>query len=447
MSPLAWLTRRVALLAPLLLLIAAPALAQAPQASAADADAEAPVEEALEGCDELCQRELFELDPEQRARQRAARSEQANILARDEPLADDLGGLREQGFVFEDASGGAARRADSTSLVLTLLAGPFVHGIGHYSMGEQRAAWTLFSASLLGAGLMLVGSQGPRLDGAPAASWAASRMMMYSGAGLFVGSWVLDVIGTLQARNNLSFLNTMLLKGVWVGARYGFVDTPSLPLQHVLQADATLDAGRGWLQLSTLQDVSLKTSSYDASLGVRLWQSSQAPQTHAYVRGAGAWFDVRERGRFQRADALVVAGGAIDLRALSRPLRHVVVGGELGFMRQWYRLIAPHPYSRLDSAQPPSQWSYTLDSLPFALWTHLNLSELVHMRLSYTRRDGQLLHDLDRQLAVPGIALIYQVADNLDLELKGEYGAGLGLWAGVRFRLGAAQARGEVIAP
>jgi hypothetical protein len=60
------------------------------------------------------------------------------------------------------------------------------------------------------------------------------------------------------------------------------------------------------------------------------------------------------------------------------------------------------------------------------------MTEKMHLRLSYRRRDGDFLQDGARLWAIPGIGLTYNSTKSLDLVLRGEYGGGLGLWGGLR---------------
>ena len=341
--------------------------------------------------------------------------------------------LRDAGFVFGDQSRGAGARSTGTLLAIT--AGTLVHGVGHWYLGDQRSATAL--AIMEGASVLLWSAAGflPLLSGADFGQAPYSRPLLYSGLGLFGASYVLDVIGTIQGSEQLSFRNANRVKGASVGVRYGYLQLDDVDTRNVMRVDLEADAGWGYLLGHSVQDVGLQLSTYQSTLGGRIWRDAKRPQTQVFVEAEGDWLVFRKTGRFERLMAVGRVGGALDLGAFSSHFNRVALGFKGGYLRQWYAFPEAQDYDPLRDASTPEGFAHGVGGLSLETFVHFNLSERMHARFAYTRQDGAFLHDLDARWGVPSVQINYRSAQRLDIEIVGQYGSGLGLWTGLRYWL------------
>ena len=83
----------------------------------------------------------------------------------------------------------------------------------------------------LGGDVLIAGVAGlvPMAYGADFGVSPYSRQLMYFGAGLFGASYVLDVIGTAQNSEQLTFTNSNRVRGATASAKYGYLELGGLP--------------------------------------------------------------------------------------------------------------------------------------------------------------------------------------------------------------------------
>ena len=367
------------------------------------------------------------------------KTEEDDAQRRDRPLEQPIKGmsdaeLREAGFVFGDAQDSRVR---STATLLALFPGSLAHGIGHWYMGDRRAAIILAAMETMGLGLFLGAGLSPVVYGADFGASSATRHLMYLGAGLFAASYVLDVVGTIQGADPLLFKHPSdAPRKASVGLKYGYLELGELPIRNVLLADAVGDLGAGYVELRTLQDVGLTLSTYGATLGARPWRHPELPGARLELEVDAEWMQWRQRGRFERVTVAGLVGGSLDLGFLSKTMQRVALGLKTGYLHQWFALPAPTRFNPLEPEPEPSQWSHDAAGLPFMMWVQFDLSRRTRMRMEYTRRDGALLHDGSPALGVPAMQINYRSTANLDIEARADWGSGLGLWAGLRIWAG-----------
>lgn len=338
--------------------------------------------------------------------------------------------LLDSGFVFGDSEDSRVR---STATLLALSAGMLGHGVGHWYMGDWRSALLLGAMELSGLTLFLSAGVAPMLYGAEFGASSASRHVMLLGGGLFGASYILDVIGTVQGADPLLFNHPSdNARSASVALKYGYLELGELPVRNVLRADAQLNGGWIYLNADTLQDVGLTISSYGATLGFRPWRLDGVPGTRVEIEGSGDYLQWRQRGRFERLSVWGMAGASLDLGLLSKTLQRVVLGLKAGYLYQWYILPAATRYDQLGAEPAPEQWSQGVGGLPFQMWVSFDLSRRTRVRFDYQRLDGALLHDNSPVFGVPGMQLNYRSTANLDIEVRAEYGSGVGLWGGLR---------------
>jgi len=116
------------------------------------------------------------------------------------------------------------RKDPGKAFFYALVPGLVVHGAGHFYAGDKTAGWVLVGGEVFGLCLIAYAA-GARSDYKPLASDLddEAETIGVFGVGLFVGTWIYDVIGApLAVRRE----NRKLLGGENVGLRLG-LDQPS----------------------------------------------------------------------------------------------------------------------------------------------------------------------------------------------------------------------------
>jgi len=119
----------------------------------------------------------------------AVRSNSLNYLYTQEPMVNDT--------IYEKANESTPGKLKSPTkaLVIALVPGSVVHGAGHFYAGKTKTAFVLFGAEIIGAGMAFLGgavSNLPHDTGGESGSGGDAVLIL--GLGLFVGSWMYDVM-------------------------------------------------------------------------------------------------------------------------------------------------------------------------------------------------------------------------------------------------------------
>jgi hypothetical protein len=119
----------------------------------------------------------------------AVKSNTLSYLYAQEPMANDT--------IYPKAneSKPGKLKSPTTALVIALVPGSVVHGAGHFYAGKTKTAFVLFGAEIIGAGMAFLGgavSSAPHDTGGESGSGGDAVLIL--GLGLFVGSWMYDVM-------------------------------------------------------------------------------------------------------------------------------------------------------------------------------------------------------------------------------------------------------------
>jgi len=91
----------------------------------------------------------------------------------------------------------AKLKSPTTALVIALVPGSVVHGAGHFYAGKTGIALGLFGAEIVGTGLIYAGVIGSIFEGMEGSEKRGGEdAALIIGLGLFVGSWVYDVVAS-----------------------------------------------------------------------------------------------------------------------------------------------------------------------------------------------------------------------------------------------------------
>ncbi len=364
--------------------------------------------------------------------------QQQDMQGREEAEAIDDETSREQlqqaGFRFGDY-GGTRRR--SSAFLWALGPGLLLHGAGHLYLEEEETAIVLVLMEVGGLGLLGVGALVPWVYQGRFASTGAARPLMYTGMGALIASYVIDVVGVVRGESPLIYSSPLKRKGVFAEVGYEFMQARYYPLRNVLQARVGLDSGTFMMSASTLQDVSLQTSRYRGEVGWRLWQLEET-EHQVYMQGRGDLLQLRDIGRFSRGEASLELGGVLDLGSISPHLRKMYIGIQGGYGYQWYafpKAVAPEVDVLSDDPSELEWGGEGIGLIPVNVFGGMSFSDRLHVQLSYRRRDGAFLSDVQRVIGVPGLHMDYRSGKNFDLTLDAQYGAGFMLGAGLRIWL------------
>lgn len=360
------------------------------------------------------------------ASERARTTELDDVTTRDD--------LRAAGFRFGDYSGSRRR---STAFLMALFPGLVLHGAGHLYLGERSTAIALAMMELGGLSMIGLGSVLPLAFSGRLAGSGAARPVFYTGMGLILSSYVIDVVGVTRGPKPLLYSSPLRREGVSLELGYEFMQTRYYPLNNIINGRLNVDTGGAFFRGNTTQDVSLLTSRYGGELG---WRPLRIADTEhqVFVKGTGDFLQLRDLGRFSRLEVGVQAGGVLDLGVFTPQLRRVYMGISAGYNNQRYAFPeARPPEVDVQSDSPPAlQWEETgVGGVPVSIFGGMSFTEKLHVQLAYTRNDGDFLNDINRLFAVPSLHVDYRSGRNFDLTFDARYGSGFSLGAGLRIWL------------
>jgi len=141
-----------------------------------------------------------------------------------------------------------AKRTRALAITAAVIPGALVHGSGHYTLGDRRTAWRLLKIEGLGLGLMGVGGGLLGLTGSDEHPAALYVPLLASGAALFAGSFLADLLGvslpSMGAGDSPAppfWPRAGAVAGTLLG--YRFVRHPNLGDMHLAHAATWVRAG------------------------------------------------------------------------------------------------------------------------------------------------------------------------------------------------------------
>ena len=371
------------------------------------------------------------LDEEQTSTQQRDRARQEE---------DELDGetsreaLQRAGFLFGDF-GGERRR--STAFLMALFPGLVAHGAGHFYLGDRQTAWTLAAMELGGVALIGLGALAPRAFSRRASQSSVARPAFYTGVGLVLSSYVIDVVGVTRSETPLLYRSPLKRRGASARLGYEFMQARYFPLRNVIAAELELDTGAFQATARSRQDVALLSSFYGGGAGWRIWQVDET-EHQVRLRVDGELMQLRDVGRFSRVQGAALLSGVLDLGVVSPRLRRLYLGLEGGYGYQLYALpeaITPEENAQRDSP-PELEWEdQGVGLVPWEMFGGMMFTERLHLQLSYRRYDGEPLAGVNRLLGVPALKVDYRSGRNFDLTFEARYGSGFSVGAGLRIWL------------
>lgn len=328
---------------------------------------------------------------------------------------DDLGAA---GFDFGESRNG---RDTSSALLISLTAGAFVHGMGHFYVGETRTGAVLLGVEL--ASLAAIAGSLAFLGVSETASpWSAAfGPLAQAGLAGFAFSYLADVLGMLTLATSPPKSNSDARRGVGISARYLLLSVPSLSVRHAIDGAVTLNTARVYAQAATTQDVYLDLASYRGLTGVRLLQGAE-PLTFLAVEARGDYLSWQGPGEFGR---IGVEGRTVLSYQFGERVPHLgelAVGLTGGVGNRWLQ-IAPAGETKFRVASS-RLW------IPFDSWASLNVSRNVNVRAGYGTPEVTFVPSTHALLGVAHADLNYRSEALGDLSLRVEVGEGVAVWLG-----------------
>lgn len=316
------------------------------------------------------------------------------------------------------------------SLKASLLAlgpGLVVHGLGHFTIDENRSGVVLLLTEVT-AVLLLVGAG--LIDGVTNESAGVAPLtdtMTQAGILLFVASWVADVIGAFTGTVPFDPDSTRV-EGSVFGLAYRYTDSPLDAFRHHLVGRLSIDLG--WMYARPLVDLEaqLDARRVELDLGWRVLRGAD-PHEHLAVGVLGRRFENRPDG-YAVSGLLWYVWGKADLGHFMRTLRGLYIAARVGYGADGYQFA-----SRVDSVPG---WFSEVDFVDTRLILQsglgFNTGEDTHILALWSQ---DTIGDIppDSVIGQLHLALQHRYLDTIDIEVEGVFGDGFAVWLGLGYAL------------
>jgi len=246
-------------------------------------------------------------------------------LAQDIPTESSEEELREEGWAYESED---TYPGSVTGGILALTVGIIAHGTGHLYAGDLRTGKFLLIAEGVSIGLVGLGVLVESLSNSDSSLAPLYESLIPLGLGLFVSTWLFDVIGTFKG-TGLSFASGYEARNqLSLSARYTHLSVEGLPLQHASQLDLRLDYFPIYLYPRAAIGIAHEFLQVGSSFGVRIGLGRRQ-SSFFYLGGDADRFDFSDLG-FSYWSVLGAIGLSIDMGDVFSHLDGLVLVNELG---------------------------------------------------------------------------------------------------------------------
>lgn len=332
--------------------------------------------------------------------------------------------LQEAGFLFEDTTRDQ-QRANAT--LFALLAGPIVHGAGHWQLDDRRTALFLLTMEVVGLSLIGAGTAlALNPTGMPAFD-ERRRELWFIGVSTLGLSWMIDIFGTAY-RDDLGIPRSSARNIGWGGGLgYEYWRPRDLSLRHLTTATLGMKGEALQIEGRTSQELGYGMSDYEMKGGWTFLRGTDS-LTSLGVELSGRYVQYRLDDPFERFDTTFQVRGSFNLGRFFAHLDQFKAGAAFGVGVRGYRFL------QLDDQM--GALIYGGWYLPFQVFLGLNLTNQLRMDLSFSRWQGDWLERSRNRLGIPQLGLTYRSTDRLDLEFFLAFGDGVSLGAGLKFWVG-----------
>jgi hypothetical protein len=343
----------------------------------------------------------------------------AHAQPREDPwrLSDEQ--LREQGWEFE--RGGSVGSPAAGALALTV--GSVVHGLGHLYAGDERTGRALLIAEGISVGLLGGGILLDVLTDSEGGLAPLYRSFIGLGAGLFVATWLLDVIGAFKGgRADLpSHMGTLVDVRLLAGYRHLF--QPGLGLTNITEVRLRADLGAFYLHPRGQLGIDRAYLLLGTAAGMRLGLGRR-PLSLLDIQ---LEFDeaIFADDGFGYEAIIASVGLSVDLGDAFAHLDGIVYATRIGFGAQLFRFD-------FDGAGPLNGDSVV------SMWLvetslSMNVADSLLLEVGYAQRPDTLVGNASTGVGSFFGKLTWAFSRAFDLELAAQVGRGVDVFAGTAY--------------
>jgi hypothetical protein len=327
--------------------------------------------------------------------------------------------LRDEGWEFE--RGGSVGSPVAGVLALTL--GSVVHGVGHLYAGDERTGRALLIAEGVSVGLLATGLLLDVLTDSEGALAPVYRTFIGLGAGLFVATWLLDVIGSFKGGRADLPHHMGTLTDIRLQAGYRHLFRAGLGLTNVTDLRVYADLGAFYLHPRGQLGIDRGYGSFGTSAGLRFALGRRVLS----VLDIQLDFDETIFGDdgFAYESIMASVGLSVDLGDAFAHLDGIVYANRLGFGAQLFRFD-------FDGAGPLNGDSVV------SMWVvetslSMNVADPLLLEVGYAQRPDTLVGNVSAGVGSFFGRVTWAFARAFDLELAAHVGRGIDVFAGTAF--------------
>jgi hypothetical protein len=314
--------------------------------------------------------------------------------------------------------------------MLALVPGFFVHGLGHFYVGERATAAELLvtevvAVALVGAGALLgsTTNDSGSVDG-------ARRGLFHVGAFLFVGSWLADVVGALKGAESFA-PDSSRTSGSVFSLAYRFTSDPLTPFRHHLVGQLSLDTGLIFVVPQVDLEADLAERTYEMDLGARVFRGRN-PQNHLAVAARFRRVETPDFGlATQQYEGYV--RWKIELGQFIRSLRNFYLVNRVG-VGVYQLLIAPADDPR-SAPDPFAHVDFTSRYVAIESGVEMNTGPKTHLVLRYIQDPTRDIAPASQDSGLLEAGIVHSYSDDLDIQFSVIGGDGWAIWLGTGFAL------------
>lgn len=329
-------------------------------------------------------------------------------LAPDAPFSElEIDDLSRKGFIFEHEH---EAYDDTTSVILALTAGLFIHGAGHLYAGDTTTGLSLLGVEALS--LALLGGAGIAYlqDTENAAFYAP---VFQTGFGLFIFSYLADVAGSIAGPYPALPSQNHPQHSLYFSLLYNLTNSRGSPVRHALDAQLELEQGNVNLKMGTVQDLFLKTAMYTGEGSIKTPIGTGS--TFVALGVDGQYINHSGRGPFSRTSLDGTVIGQFDLGDFFSQLRGFSVGLEIGYGYSWWG------FANADNVFKVQNTKYFI---PFDVYTILQLNPQLQIKGGYGYARNPFVASIAPLLGVIHLETIFETSDVLKLRFELDIGDG-----------------------
>lgn len=323
------------------------------------------------------------------------------------------------------------------SIGAAVIPGVLVHGAGTYVAGDKAGGKALLYAEGIGLGLILIGGGGLAITGASRRLAGPLTYTTGAGAGLFLGSWVVDLYGAATGGREVA--PGRALPSYQLAAGWRYVYDPQFEYRHFAHLDGQWRLGATAFDATLWQAVDDGNQRISGGVSHRLLGDIKDRQRgdHLTVRGGAIWHDYDTEG-FSTLSLEGALSGRLDLDAIGDAFRGAFIDASGGWALEFYDYDLPGVSLGEDT--------FDLLLMRVGLGAYLGGGPYGgEISVYYDHRRDDLAGGYSADgigvgfLGSLGLAGVIPINDHWAIDLDAQYGSAVILGAGLRYRGGVAQ--------